>query len=205
MWQRNFTTPWQFYLQLTAYLYPHCCCHSGTRSHSAWLFCVSVLSELKGIRLTSEQSKLQTSCQKQGVGTKHKQMKYQPVTSSSADDQSTAASSWASSSGDTKSSTRTNPCGSGTDASSSHGTAHTNNVKIEFTHLKWGFYIYSRITLTNSTYLSWQNSGTAWRCSPHTLSSLHWAGCELSEHYLQNWKINAESSWTTYPQMGSIL
>lgn len=127
------------------------------------------------------------------------------MTSSFPDDQSTAARSWASSSSETKSSTRTNPCGNGTDASSSHGTAHTHTNKAECTCSKWGFCVCRCLTLIYSTYPSWQNSGTAWRCSLHTVYFLHWAGCELSEHNLQTWNSNARCSWAKYSKVWTIL
>lgn len=111
-----------------------------------------------------------------------------------------AARSLASSSSETKSSTRTNPCGNGTDASSSHGTARTHKQSWIYM-LKIGL----PVTLTYSTYPFWQNSGTAWRCSLHTVSFLHWAGCELSEHNLQTWKRNAWYSWAKYCQVWTIL
>lgn len=86
-----------------------------------------------------------------------------------------------------------------------HTGLHTHTNKAECTCSKWGFCVCRCLTLIYSTYPSWQNSGTAWRCSLHTVYFLHWAGCELSEHNLQTWNRNARCSWAKYSKVWSIL
>lgn len=132
LWKRFFVSickKAKTYQPVMACPYQHCCCHNEIQSRNVWLFCASWLFELRGHYTEVSLSQRELATQEKSSNS--------PVSSPLPDDQSTAASSKASSSGDTKLSNKAKSIGKETDTFSSQGTAQTSRQKFKVQLKQW--------------------------------------------------------------------